>query len=205
MYSIRPSVNLLKKLIFIQKYSNKIQITPTNISSEFIHIQLPKFCDFHIGIDTADFIELVKHATLVSIDRDKLLCEYKISVSNSDLIVKRRINLYDLDYTINVPEPLLSIKFEKFTCLSEDDTFLTVSGSLMILETKGFVKTRLCIPIQRVEGDINFACCVKAKDLKMLNELERDMVLCFFNDCIVAYEFDEEITTAVIIRILNTK
>lgn len=168
-----------------------------------IQIKLPEFCEFSVGVSTADFIELIKHAQEIRLEGDKLHYSYASQVSLTNVRTTREIPLFSLDYGIDIAGPLLSVRMGDIAVLTEDNIRLSVGDGWLALESDGHVKTRSYASVEQLDGEGSYACTVRAKDMRIIEEIEGDRVMCFFESCVIVYGFEDEATTAMLVRVLN--
>ncbi|ELA41725.1 uncharacterized protein VICG_01229 [Vittaforma corneae ATCC 50505] len=200
MGNIQNSPYLLQKVLFIQKYSQKAHVTHSSISSSSISVCLPNLCDTEFGIESKDLSDLMRSTTEFVIEDGVLKYSFESTVGDKMAKICKKIELISLNYTFEFENPILTAKVPIFKCISIDNTFIIFSKNKLLLQTSGYVKTRNVLDAQRVDGVDCFEICVSGKDLKIVEELGTDLVLCCYQNCIVVFSFENDISTAVVVR-----
>lgn len=217
---------ILKKLYFLEKYSNKVLVDENSISTSSVSIQCSyPLSDTKFGIKTKDLIDMVKNTSEFELKDQKIY--YKYTISNLDVfkneikdfsyfesqkiessqdnkaIIKKYSDLYDLKYQFDFENPILTIKLPKFNILSTDDTDIVYKDNKLILSTNNFVKTRLVFDVEKIDGTDNFCARMRGHDIKMASSFEENSILCYHTTHIVFYFFEDTITTAMVLKIIN--
>lgn len=201
MHYISATPALLRKLAFLSKHSNMIRIAPTMLSTLNAQIEVPRFCDFTAGIQSSELLELARHGSSVAIENGVLRYNYSLRAGPLSVTTTREIKIHDVNYGIDIPTPRMSVKIKDLPILTKDNITLSVSNGVLVLQSSGFIKTRICLAVEKVDGEDCFSCNVRARDLKIVNEIEGERLLSFFDECIVAHGLESDATTAVLIRL----
>ena len=201
MGRISATPNLIKKLLFIQKHSNKVLISPNGISTRYITVQSVGFSDCTFGIETKELIEMLKHTEEFEIiENNKLEYRYKIHVGIHEGEVCKNIPLFELSYLFNFNTSICTLKLPHFKSITNDETNIEFINGMLICESKGYVQTRIIFDVQRVEGSMYFNIKTRGCDLKIIEDIEGDRVLCYFENSLVVFGFEEGINTAAVIK-----
>lgn len=204
MGRINITPGLVKKLLFIQKHSNKVFISPNGISSRHITIQSQEFCDCSFGIETKEIVEMLKQTEEFEIiENNELEYKYKIFVGDQEGEVCKNIPIFPLSYTFNFQTAICTVKLPHFKSITADDTTVELLNSKLILESRGYIKTRIVFDVQRVDGSEFFRVKVRGLDLKIIEELEGERVLCYFENNLVAFGFEQHVSTAIVIKCIT--
>lgn len=201
-HCIRPTPLLMKKLAFLCKHGDKIQITPTTLAISNIHIQIPRFCEFSIGLYMADFIDMVKNTDSIDILDNTVTYSYSSKISFTQVNVEKTAPLLDLNYNVDIPSPSVSIKVGHLPMVTKDDCHVTFRGDFLTVESYGLIKTKVCVPAEKLEGGDAFKCRVRSKDLRIIESMDGEHIVNFFDDCIVIYGLESETATAAIVNVL---
>lgn len=203
MGKIQASPNLIKKLLFIQKHCNKVVVSPNGISSRYINVQLACLSDCSFGIETKELVEMLKYTNDFNlIDKKYIEYNYTCFLDDQEAYISKNIPLFDLSYTFNFQSPICTLKLPFFKSISSDETEIEFLNGKLILETRGYIKTRIVFDAQRVEGTEYFRAKAKGTDLKIIEEIEGERVLCYFENSLVIFGFDQDLNTAIVIKCL---
>lgn len=225
---------LIKKLLFMQKYADKVLVAPKTISSSQILICFLELCDSTFGIKVKDLLELAKHSSEFEINNKRLSYSYKIGgitvfndnetgISTADRITNNAVikgsienenlnngickiikyaDLFDLKYNFNFANPVVTLKLLDFNVISANDTDLVFKENKIILQTCGHISTRLVFDVAKIDGIDYFKVKIRGNELKIVCELEGDKALCYHGNFLVAYGFENDVTTSLILKIL---
>jgi len=226
---------LIKKLLFMQKYADKVLVAPKTISSSQILICFPELSDTTFGIKVKDLLELAKHSSEFEIKNKRLSYSYKIGgitifndneagstadgqITNNAAIkgsiednensnngickIIKYADLFDLKYNFNFVNPAVTLKLLDFNVISANDTDLVFKENKIILQTSGHISTRLVFDVAKIDGIDYFKVKVRGNELKIICELEGDKALCYHGNFLVAYGFENDVTTFLILKIL---
>ena len=199
MGKINNPPNFLKKLLFLQRHSSKVLVLPGGICSKSISIELPNLCDCTFGVDSKELLELVKHNVEFQLESCYLVYSFVQNIGLQDAVVAKRIPLETLDFPFCFEKPVCTIKLPVFRPISSEETRITFIQGKLILETNEYIKTRLVFDVRRLEGLDCFTAKVKGKDLRIIEEIEGDRVLCFFENNVVVFGFEKDSTTGVVV------
>lgn len=202
MPTIRNHPLLINKIPFLQRHSHRVLVSQSSISSSSISIHLKDLSDSVFGIETSVLVDLLRSSSEFEIRNGILEYCYESGVGSASARIVKRAPTCTLDYTFNFGEPFLTLKMPEFRCLTNDPTVITFSRNLLVLVSSGYVSTRCVLEAQRVEGPESFEITVSGKELKMVEELGGDIVLCYYKDCLVVFKFEEDVSTAVVIKSL---
>lgn len=202
-----------RKLLFLQKYANKVLVTPQGIFSPTISIHFGttsssanpiSISDATFGTRVRDLLDMVKHTSTFQINRGTLAYEYESGECRADgraARISRRVELFDVDHYTGVEAPLLTLKLRVSgsIILSGDDTVVTYKRGKLVLETFGHIRTRMVVAADRVDGVDTLSVRVRGRDLRVVDDVEGEKVLCYHRNCLVIYGFDSGATTAAVI------
>lgn len=175
-------------------------MTRSSISSPSISVNLQNLCDSEFGIESRDLVDLMKNNTEFKVEDNVLKYSFENVVGDKVARICKKAGLLSLDYRFEFGNPMLTAKVPVFRCLSTDNTFVTFSKNKLLLQTGGYVKTRNVLDAQKVDGSDYFEISLVGKDLKIVEELGTDLVLCCYQNCIVVFSFENDISTAVVVR-----
>lgn len=200
MGRIENTPQLLEKLLFMQKHSQKATVTPSSIFSPTIAIYKQDISDSSFCVSVKDLVDLVKSNRNFEIEDRTLVYSYDTSIGSNAATVCRRIDLYTLQDVFQYQEPLLTLTIPKLKCLTNDKTTVKFSKNKLVLESNEYIKTRLVLEAKKASGADEFSISVSGKSLKIAEELKDELAMCFYNDCIVVFKFEGSLSTAVIIN-----
>lgn len=204
MGKIQVSGNLLKRLTFISKHASKVLVAPNGVSSRHITVQSVGISDCTFGIESKELVEMLKHTQEFElVPGIEIKYSYSCNMGEYDAIVTRNIPVFDLQFTFDFQTPICTIKLPIFKSISNDETEVVFSNGKLVLETKSYIKTRLVFASSRVEGIESFCTKVRGNDLKIIEEIEGDRVLCYFEHSLVIFGFDKDISIAVVIKCIS--
>lgn len=201
-YQIRSTPLLLQKLAFLQKYSEKVQIEPTTLSTQTMQIRIPRFCDFTIGVIISDFIEVVKHADTITILKDKLTYSYSIDISGTMVAISKAIDVFDLNYNIVLSDSIASLRLSPFRMLSKNDHSLVYRNNILTVTSDGFIKTVQMIQAEAIDASEEFSHRIRAKSLHALCNLVGECIMNVYENAIVIYSLEAESETALFASVL---
>lgn len=199
---IKSSPLIMKKLSFLSKYSDRVQITPTTLATPTIHIQVPQFCDFSAGLYIADLVAMARNTESVDITEGTISYTYASEISLTVVDIEKTVPTLSLNYSIDIPSPTTSARIGGLPIITKDECQVTLRDGRLIVESRGLVKTRVCVPAERLEGSDAASCRVRSRDLRIVECIEGEHVINFFDDCIVVYGLEDEVATAAIVRVL---
>lgn len=195
------SPKFIQKIAFLQKHSKIVSITKSTVSSNTFSIHLNDLTDCEpFSIETKDLLDLLKINQPFEIEGEYLKYSYETPVGDKIAKISKKVGISNVKYEFEFENPLLTAKINKFKVLSTDKTHLIFEKNRLILETKGYIRTRSIIEVQRIDGVEKFEIIVSGKDLKIVEELGEDIVMCYYKDCIVIFKFEDEISLSMIIR-----
>lgn len=200
MGTIRNHPELIQKILFLQRHSQRVHITPSTISSKLISIHLNGLCDCEFGIETKALADLVRSSNSFEITDRHLCYAYESPVGDKTARIVKRVPVFEISYVFDFGSPLLTAKLPAFRCLSTDMTVVRFTKNKLVLETAGYVSTRSVLEAQRVEGVEDFELSVSGKELKIVEELSGEVVMCYYKDCLVMFKFEGDMSTAVVIK-----
>lgn len=119
------------------------------------------------------------------------------------VVITKYIELFDLNYKLIVNQPKLVLRIKEFKVISSDETFIKYENNKLLLETFKHIKTRNILKVEKIEGfENNFSVKVRGDEIKIIQELEGERLLCYHDDCLVFYGIEDKVTTAGVIKLL---
>lgn len=200
MGKIHNSPELIQKVSFLSRHSHKAYVSRSSISSEFISIHQENLCDETFCISSKDLLDLLKNTQEFNIEGQVLVYAYDTVLGGNMARVVKKVPVFDSKFVFDFQNPLLTARISNFKCLSSEPTSVKFSENKLVLETRTYIKTRMVIEASKVDGIDTFEIEVSGKKLKIIEELENELVLCFYRDCIVVFQFQNTVNTAVIIN-----
>lgn len=211
MGRISDSPTVVRKVLFLQKHASRVLVSPQGISSPNITIQFGssvRISDSTFGIGTRDLLDMIRHTSTFQIDGGTLVYDYESTIGDRTARISRHIELFDMSHGFDVEAPLQTLKLKDLASgrglniLSNDDTTVTYRNGKLVLETFGYVSTRMVVDADKVDGVDYFKVKVRGKDLRVASEAEGERVLCYHENCLVMYGFEREVTTAIAISLI---
>ncbi|KAM0680538.1 hypothetical protein GINT2_001226 [Glugoides intestinalis] len=184
----------------MQKHAQKATVTRASIVSANIAIYYQDISDSNFCLLVKDLVDLVKSDKAFEIEDKTLIYSYKVNIGNTTATVCKRIELFPLQDVFQYQEPLLTLTIPKLKCLTNDKTVVNFSKNKLILESSGYIKTRVVLEAKKARGVDEFSINVSGKGLKIAEELKEELAMCFYNDCVVIFKFEGNLSTAVIIN-----
>lgn len=204
MGKIQANPIFLKRLLFLQRHSSKVLVTQNGVSSRHITIQSPGFSDCSFGIETKELVEMLKHTDTFELNEQSFVkYSYSSNIGEQDATVCRTLPVFNLKNSFDFKESICTIKLPIFKCISGDELLVSFLEGKLVLESNGYVKTRMVFDVNRVEGAELFSAKVKGIDLKIIEEIEGDRVLCYYENSLVVFGFDNDLSMAVVIRCIS--
>ncbi|KAI4290830.1 hypothetical protein PAPHI01_0104 [Pancytospora philotis] len=200
--TVRPTPLLLRKLLFIHKHAEKVHVAPCALTTAAMQISLPQFCDFTAGIAVADFIEIARHAAAVTLESGKLTYTYSTEIEGVCASITRTVDTFSLNYNIVLDDPSACVKFRPFPILSKDPLSIECRGSTCVVTSSGFIKTKHTVPVEVLEASGPVACRVRARDMRVVEDLEGECIMNFHTNAIVVYSLEKDSETAIFIELL---
>lgn len=220
-----PSIVLSKKLNFLKKHTNRLNIEPNKIYTAKYFLDLPRFTDKSFNIETKYFSGLL-NAQNFTISEDKIIIKsdmrnYSNNRTNTSestdnyftISYNETIKISEIDqFSFNLTDPLISLEprpdFFKFISALDQkyklDLTISSDGTLRctINETLRYKYEQIgCkVPLHTVD---TISIAIRMIDLNFIKDiLDTTMVLCVFDDCMVVYSYDMDCTLAARVPIL---
>lgn len=155
-----------------------------------------------LTLKVSDLLQILNKTDECEITKNNLIAKYQLS----EIEIERRFKKYDEILQLPCSEPNLSVKVSKIQVLSEDDySIKSTNTGLFEMTSSHVIETSLkyhnCSVINEKVSEVNIK--VKSKELKVLENFNNDKIFCFFDDYILVYILEDQITNIVMIQILQ--
>lgn len=197
-YKVTPE--LINKLPLLLKYTKELFIDHSIISAENIRIKLNYFLNFNFGIKTIDFVEMITNTDAIEVENNIVKYKYAYKTNGNMLVVNKTVAILNTNYNTDIPALKLSIKVSGLKILTKNKILISVDKNSMILSSDDRIKTYAYHKIERLNcEEEEEECFVRGESLKIIEELDKDLVISFFPEFIAIHEFSDATITSIFI------
>jgi hypothetical protein len=202
MIKFNDSPLVLKKLIFLSRYSSIVTVTKTSLTTKNMQIIFPDEYDIillnsevsEFSIKINDLLYILGKTDECLVTKNHFIIKYQVSEIN----VEKKFKRYGEIFILPCSDPKLSIKVGKLIVLSEDDILIKCTDQgLFKMSSAVIIETRLVHKVDEVSVK------VKSKDLRVLETFQNDKIFCMFDNYILVYVLEDKITNIIMLQILQ--
>ncbi|KAK6090499.1 hypothetical protein P3W45_000596 [Vairimorpha bombi] len=210
MIKFNDSPLVLKKLIFLSRYSSIVTVTKTSLTTKNMQIIFPDEYDIillnsevsEFSIKINDLLYILGKTDECLVTKNHFIIKYQVSEIN----VEKKFKRYGEIFILPCSDPKLSIKVGKLIVLSEDDILIKCTDQgLFKMSSAVIIETRLvhknCSVINSKVDEVSVK--VKSKDLRVLETFQNDKIFCMFDNYILVYVLEDKITNIIMLQILQ--
>lgn len=205
MTLITTSKVLIDKLKLIEKYSRKVTVSTSSLSSPTLKVNLNHICDIEFTTNTRDLIQMLEHTSDFEIRSNQIVYSYSVEVGGVSIECTRHFKLYEEKFDIPYADPRLSIVVRHFILLSSDDHSIEADSSgNFTISSNNQIETRTSFKGLNVAyHEVDKVCaCVKFKDLEILREFDNEYIFSFFDDHLLIHILEGDVTNILLIPTL---
>ncbi|ORD98765.1 hypothetical protein A0H76_1947 [Hepatospora eriocheir] len=202
--NIQVSKELIEKLSLIDKFSSKVTLTPKTLESSFIIVNLPKFCNFTICVNTKDLLEMIRSTDHFELNNEIVIYKCLEKYVDSSVEITKTFKTYEVIKSGFSEEEISVIHVEDIvTTLTTDDVIISYKEGVFSFKSHGLIQTRIEFKASLMSGKKIFKCKASGKSLEIFKEFQGDLVVSLSKNFLLLKVFENEILIECLIPLIN--